>query len=786
MNKIKIREFQWDAINKLSDHARNLLDRGQKGKIFFSSPTGSGKTIMLSEVIKNLKREYRENIGFVWLTPARGGLAIQSKDYIEARLENVMTTEYLENIVRMEAFPENTIAFFNWEKFRKGSKLKTEQTEETDFRGFWEKTKRMMVAIIDEEHYNKTKQAQELIDLIQADVEIRVSATLKIREWVEKTAPLVQINAAAVIEEQLIRKAFIINEQIPEITESAELNGHEVLLKTGIKKQQELTKAYEKIGAKVNPLIVVQLPDLKKDEEQLTLKSVKQWLWKHYDLSVENRLVAVHLEEEKENIGTEKGKDMKKIADNQALPIIIITKQAIVQGWDCPRAQILVKFRQSSARFNTQSLGRIRRVSEPNRGYYANEILNNAYVYTLDKKIVNSEENEGLLHIKKILTLKDIENKVIINQTGDIDRKFDRQEEFVAPDFFQWYNERQNEFFTKNNPEIIRQDLIKHFGPVDATNIKIIIIDGVIAGNYEKVDLKTRPITIEIKGDKGLEFVKSIVVKEVIHKLKRIINMPAKDVMNMLEMLLNRELVLQKQVSNYFYDFRLYVEKNQKERWKNAVKYYCFLYASRKKWEELFKDFYREKEVKTNKRRDEAIDKSPNTMFQFTQKKEYKFLIEEQIPKPDEYLADNLAEKNVYERFPKAGVINNFSQPESWFVAELETNRDVEWWYRNETSREDWKIIYVNKNNCQALFYPDFIVKIKGQVWIMEVKDTSGIDDNVVHKFRYLQRYCLKHNLHFGFVLKRSKSNQIVFNNEKWVDDGFAPVWKTWTEFFDK
>ncbi|NCO46517.1 MAG: hypothetical protein GW890_09060, partial [Vibrio sp.] len=62
---------------------------------------------------------------------------------------------------------------------------------------------------------------------------------------------------------------------------------------------------------------------------------------------------------------------------------VLIFKQAIALGWDCPRAQILVLFRQwHSPIFSIQTVGRIMRMPEPDKGHYESGILNYGYVYT--------------------------------------------------------------------------------------------------------------------------------------------------------------------------------------------------------------------------------------------------------------------------------------------------------------------------------------------------------------------------------------------------------------------
>ena len=70
----------------------------------------------------------------------------------------------------------------------------------------------------------------------------------------------------------------------------------------------------------------------------------------------------------------------------------LIFKQAIDTGWDCPRAHILIKFREThSIPFEIQTVGRILRM--PEQKHYANEALNRGYIYTNLKSIEVKKED---------------------------------------------------------------------------------------------------------------------------------------------------------------------------------------------------------------------------------------------------------------------------------------------------------------------------------------------------------------------------------------------------------
>ena len=87
--------------------------------------------------------------------------------------------------------------------------------------------------------------------------------------------------------------------------------------------------------------------------------------------------MAIHLSENKKNL--------ENISKNENEVEILIFKQAIALGWDCPRAQILVLCRHwKSLTFTIQTVGRLMRMPEADKfsRYYNLNQLNDAYVYT--------------------------------------------------------------------------------------------------------------------------------------------------------------------------------------------------------------------------------------------------------------------------------------------------------------------------------------------------------------------------------------------------------------------
>lgn len=65
-----------------------------------------------------------------------------------------------------------------------------------------------------------------------------------------------------------------------------------------------------------------------------------------------------------------------------------------------------------------------------------------------------------------------------------------------------------------------------------------------------------------------------------------------------------------------------------------------------------------------------------------------------------------------------------------------------------------------NKLNKQKLFYPDYILSIHNEIWIIETKGgitysgaDANIDDFSEKKFNALKEYVAKYNLKGGFVV---------------------------------
>jgi len=381
----QLTKYQDEAARDLLQDAERLLRQNGNKKLVFKAPTGSGKTISMAEFLARFADDHdHPPCAFIWAAPRQ--LHEQSKEKLESYFESTRAMECssFEDLDDRQ-IGENEILFFNWESIRHENNIYIKENEQdNNLSSIIERTRdagRAIVLIIDESHYHaQAETSQNLIAKISPDLTIEVSATPGIQD----ADKMVSVNIDDVKAEEMIKKAVILNEDFKSVmrrgsteTITSELAGStdEIVLREALKKREELARAYQAEGVAINPLLLVQLPDRRGQADDDRQVMIERFLKDKCHISRENHKLAFYLSEDKEN--------SENIKRNDSEAEVLIFKQAIALGWDCPRAHILVLFREwHSPVFSIQTLGRIMRVSEPEHGYYDNDVLNYAYVYT--------------------------------------------------------------------------------------------------------------------------------------------------------------------------------------------------------------------------------------------------------------------------------------------------------------------------------------------------------------------------------------------------------------------
>lgn len=352
---MELKQFQMAAVSSLFE-AMGKPSRD----IVLKSPTGSGKTIILTYFMHQYTQSYPKTV-FVWLTPGKGNLEEQSKAKMDKYIHAAQTKLLAD--VMTAGFEENDHCFINWEKLTKKGNNALKDSERTNFIEHIEHALNdglRFVVIVDESHQNNTVKADEIIQYFHTDKIIRCSATPK----GIKNAEIIEIPEEDVIAEGLIKKMLIINENFPQAIETSDQNSY--LLEKALEKQHALRSALLSAGKDINPLIVVQIPN-KSEKMQDDIE-------RYFDtqgITYENQQLAAWLSNMHENL--------EGIDEPNAKPIAVIIKQAVATGWDCPRAYILVKLRDNmDETFEIQTIGRIRRMPEAH--HYGNDLLDSCYL----------------------------------------------------------------------------------------------------------------------------------------------------------------------------------------------------------------------------------------------------------------------------------------------------------------------------------------------------------------------------------------------------------------------
>ncbi len=751
-----LKNYQKTAVDKILKVSRVLLEKDGQRVCVFKAPTGSGKTIMIADFLKNLSDEQLPSkYAFLWISG--NNLHKQSRDKLESYLNGSRYVfSYLEDIQHNE-LQENEIAFVNWHSLTKQDRKTGEYTNvfmrdnenDRNLRTFIENTKEkglQIILIVDESHYHYwSEKSQTFVqDVINPKLTIEVSATPKLEpsneDIVNEDAGFVSVKFEDVIEDGMIKAEVVVNEEIGKYSSFRSV-ADDVILSASISKQEELTKAYEKIKADVNPLILVQLPNDSESTSALDktkLEFVQKYLKENHNITIENGLLGIWLSDKKENIET--------ISDNDDKVKVLIFKQAIALGWDCPRAQILIMFRDiKSTTFEIQTVGRILRM--PEAKHYANDELNQGFVYTNLPKIDIAKDNESKSFFKiypahRIENYKDIKlPSVYLSRIdyGDLTLSFRR---LFIEEANKYFGIKSNDF-----PHIAREKADKDLDLLPKELTVPVISDAIISAvdNIEQVIGKIVHFAVP-EDDLKFKF-------EFFAKATSLPYAPVRS-----------HTKIQQAIYDWFDKYLGYKDASRIEIQRIVV---CS-----EKNQKIFKEI-----IESAKERFKEVNKKEKEAKQAKKDVSWDVPVIEYFNELNERVDDkNYSLSPCYLRTARR-------QPEKDFEEMLRNSKDIVWWYKNGTNKESYFAIpYIHpQDGLQHSFYPDFIVHYKdGTTGIYDTKSGfTAESDETEAKSDALQSY-IKSNkgkkVSGGIVVSKA-SGVFVFEGDKYDKNTTSAGW---------
>lgn len=732
-------KYQEKAVGQLVENTINLLGfNGNRRQVVLKAPTGAGKTVMASEMLATLTEELQSRsdlpfrqVAFIWIAPNK----LHQQSYF--KMKNFFTETKLLKPVMFDELDQSDgiihqgeVLFVNWESINSKNNLIVRDNEQgLSLYDIARKTREEnipIIVVIDEEHLFWTKTADKskaVLEKINAKVEIRISATPK-----TQAEYLVNIDRQEVIREEMIKEGVLLN---PDVTSGyandIALNEH--LINKALEKRQQIADAYKKEGVNINPLLLIQLPNDTTDamtaDDTKIMEQVVQYLDVMQGINTDNHRLAVWLSKQKTNL--------EDIERNDNLTEVLLFKQAIALGWDCPRAAVLLIFRKlTSDTFTVQTVGRILRM--PEQRFYRNPLLNKGYVYTdISKdKIQIVADDMDYLHkaVLQAVRRNNLDNVQLVSYY-EVRRSADRNR--LGPDFRRVLTKTFEDMWTTTTPLTI-PFLFEDEGEesdYQQIDVQSTIVKNRQSAERQRIRLDVKNVNIEIPAD---IFFQNDVNTTIETGQKAKFTRTAGEVDRVYidwcrQMLSGYEKAHSTGVlANYL----LEAMENLFELFETEAKKVVLYHENRPKFADVVSRALDRYSRQLKHRQQEAKKRS------FEQ-------YEWEVPEDRTYTEENHVIKDKMEDHALLPFIElrTASTPEQEFALFLESQRDsIDWWYKNgDSGREHYAVAYTNSQGDKSLFYVDFVIKMNnGQVFLFDTK-TENSDPDAPQKHNALLDY---------------------------------------------
>ena len=500
-------------------------------------------------------------------------------------------------------------------------------------------------------------------------------------------------------------------------------------------------------------------------EDSAIATQVKTYLKEIKDITTDNKKLAIWLSGEKENLeGLEEPDNMTEV---------LLFKQAIALGWDCPRAAVLLIFRKlQSNQFTIQTVGRILRM--PEQKFYKNDLLNVGYVYTDISKdqIQIVAEDMDYLNKDALLAIRreDLQN-VALQSYYSVYKSSDRNR--LGPDFkkelidcfsrnwlVKWEqfsfsfddeeipdSEPDESIAAQNRKQVEQSEHIKF----DVLRLGVEVPENIVFQNEVGI--------IDIDKRERKEFAKSA------GEVHRIYIDFCRSLLGSFEKAHSTDVLA---------GYLLQAMEILFELFETDAKKVILYHANKPKFTDIITKALANYERKLQERQRKAKERAfEQYSWEVPAERLYKESTHHVMPKVEEHALLPFIE------------LNTVSTPERRFSEFLEANKEyIDWWYKNgDEGKQHYSIPYEMSNGEKSLFYVDFIVKTKnGQVFLFDTK--SEMSDSEAPN---------KHNALLVYMKEPEREEQhlqggvIIEKNDNWYYSKFPITttsdvtgWEAW------
>lgn len=715
-------QYQKKYINKLANTAKELLNDEYRDSatIVFKAPTGSGKTYMVSQALTQIvKDNLNMEFSFIWISV--NNLHEQSLNSLSRYFEDERLLDCITNTdLNDNAIEQNQIMFINWESINKENSLfRVDNEQNWNLKTVIENTKdngKTIVLLIDESHRNaSTDKSKELIDIINPQLIIEITATPK-----NTSGTLIDIPLKEVIEEGMIKREVHINDE-----KSSVVKSNEDMLRLALRKRTQLQTAYRSLGKDINPLLLIQIPNKRINDIINPEDEIIGYL-SDQGLTIQNGKVAIWLSEDRRN--------KEDIELNNSPVEVLIFKEAIALGWDCPRASVLFLQREwnnERYEFNIQTLGRIMRMPEQMH-YVDNPELNYGYVYTASENFTIVEDLARDYVSQQRMT---IDHSIYNSRPKLFSEHIRRKRELtrLSGDFKGVFFQATNEYDLRNKINYDVTQILK--------TIKLnAIVEELDKGGEQEVQFKDKKQISRSKAEiQSLYdgFIRKMVNPYEVARSQNILKTAIRSWFKT-EVGIADDDIIQMIVMS--------LSQNNNSHFKQVIE------AAK----ELYKNLpTKQDEVSTNSNWEVPVNVDIFSNF-------------EEIKPSLKSILKQVDVNCFIAKLDKNGK-SELSVPEKKFISEMESTDDyLQWWYKNGKSESKYFCIaYKKEDGFYYGFYPDFILKTKRETIIIEIKDDKDFKADNYYKLlagkQYLERiqteekirfYILSPNCFFDFFQK--------------------------------